>query len=494
MVGFISDHSGRALKVVALAGGPPRTLVSAPLGTSGATWGSDGYIYFDADAEGLRRIRPDGNVAETLMPLDTANHETGIAWPHLLPDNKVVLMRMRRASDAPADFSIIAARVGSRERRLITRGVAAWYADGYLLFAESDGTLECAPFDERSLSLTGPARTVATGVRISGTYAGVDLTLTDDGTLFYVTGASGAGSRLQWVSREGTVALVDSAWHEDGEIRGLALSPDGTRAAVELSRSGIGGSDIWIKQLPAGPLTRLTLDAADDRTPSWTADGRNLLFISARATPNPVFERRSDGAGSATVIGRADRSLSEAVESSDGRWLVARTNSAEAGGGDIMAMQIGRDSMFKPIIATPAGETNPALSPDGHWLAYVSTESGRREVYVRPFPNVNAGVWQVSSNGGVEPRWSHAGSELYFRSITLMDVVAVPVTTTPVFKAGAPRMLFHSDALIGFDYPRFDVSPDDKRFLMVSQGGDHVKTQLVRVENFIADMKRRRAP
>ena len=488
-VGFVSDRGGRTLKVVSLAGGTPHVVVGSPLGTSGAWWATDGYIYFDADIRGLERVKPDGTSRESVMPLDSAANEVGIAWPQVLAGDKVAIFRLRHGTDAPGDFTIVALRIGTTDRRVVVRAVTARYVSGQLFFVAADGTLQAAPFDARQLALSGPPAGLARGVRVYGTYAGADLAVTADGDLYYVAGAAGAAAALEWVSRDGVVQPVDTTWHESGEIRGVALSPNGEQVAVELARLGTGGADIWIEHLPAGPLTRLTLDSADDFAPNWSGDGRDVLFVSERVSPLAVFRRRADGTGSAVLVARADRDIHEAYESRDGRWLVARTSLSMAGSGDILAMEIGRDTALQPIIATPATETSPALSPDGRWLAYVSTESGRREVYVRPFPDVNRGVWQVSTDGGVEARWSHAGKEIFFRSISTLDLMVVDVQTTPEFRHGTPRSLFHSDAATGQDYPRYDVTPDDRSFLMVGQASDALP-QLVRVENILRALKR----
>ncbi|HEY8312447.1 MAG TPA: hypothetical protein VIG47_17895, partial [Gemmatimonadaceae bacterium] len=493
-VGFTTDRDGRALRIASLAGGTPRTIARAPVGTSGAYWATDGYIYFDSDAGGLDRIKPDGTDRTSVLKLDAARSETGFAWPQLLPDNKVLIFRLRHPNDAPGDFTIVAVRLGTTERHVLARAVSARVLGNFMLLVTADGTLQAAQLDEQHLALSGSPMVVATGARVSGTYAGVDVETTDDGALYYVTGASGAASQLEWVDREGRTAPVDPLWHESGEIRGVALSPDGKQAALELVRSDAGGSAIWLKQLPAGALTRLTLDPAADTRPSWSGDGRDVVFTSGRVHPSAVFATRADGTGAARLLARSDRAIMEASESPDGHWLVARTSNSENGEGDILAMEIGHDSVLKPIIATAAAETNPSISPDNHWIAYVSTASGRREVYVRPFPAVNSGVWQISTDGGWEPRWSHSGHEIFFRSLVSLDLMAADVQAAPAFHAGSPHSLFHTDAAPGLDYQRYDVSQDDRRFLMVGRSGRNQQPQLVRVENLLQDLMHRKSP
>jgi serine/threonine-protein kinase len=494
-VGFFTDVNGRTLKVVPLSGGPARTVVSAPLGNSGAAWGSDGYIYFDADQSGLQRIRPDGSDRSTILPLDVAHHEAGIAWPQVLPGAHTVIMRMRRLDDVPSDFSIVAVRIGSGQRATLARGVSAAYLAGHLLFITADGTLDIAPFSEKALKLTGPSTAVLSAVRIAGNYSGVDLAAAADGTLYYLAGSSAAGAQVQWVERNGTARPVDPNWSEAGEIRGLALSPDGSKAAVEISRVGSTGTDIWIKLLPNGPLSRLTLDPASDSRPVFSSDGRSVIFLSERVSPEAIFERSADGAGDDRLLVQAKRNITEVTLSRDGKWLVARTSSADSGSDDILAMQIGRDSTLRPIIGTPAAETNPALSPDGRWLAYVSTATGRREVYVRPFPNVNDGVWLISTDGGFEPRWSNSGRELFFRRNTGTDnILVADVQTAPVFHAGTPHPLLSTDAAVGLDYIRYAVSPDDRRFLMVGRTNPDVQPDLVRIEHFDDHLTEESAP
>ncbi len=480
-IGFVTDLQGRALKLVPLAGGVPRTVLGQ-LGQSGATWASDGYIYFDANTGGLQRIRPDGSGLETVMPLDTAAGEVGIAWPSVLPGNRVAIVRVRRATEVAGDFRIVAVRVATGERSEVVRGVSAKYEAGHLLFVTADGTLQAAPFDEGTLALTGPAVPIARDVRVAGTYAGADFAASADGTLYYVAGAAGIASRLEWIERDGTTVPLDTSWHESGDIRGVALSPDGSRVAMELER-GNTGIDIWIKELPGGPLRRLTEDATPDRQPSWSLDGRSVFFLSERTAPTGVWVRRADGTGTDSLIIRPSPDVDEAYPSPDGRWLLMNS------GDDVFGLEMGRDSMPSPLVATSAPERSPQLSPDGRWLAYASSASGRWEVYVRPFPDVDAGLWQISAEGGVEPRWAHSGKEIFFRALNSLDMMVADVSATPTFHHGPPRALFRTDAVAGFDYRRYDVSPDDRRFLMVFRGNEGEEPTLVRVEHFLGGLK-----
>jgi serine/threonine-protein kinase len=489
-IGFFADRNGRAMKIVTLAGGPPRSILQAPLGNSGAAWASDGYIYFDADRGGLQRVRPDGSGRETIVPLDTTQLETGIAWPQVLPGGRTVIVRLRHANDLPTDFTIIAVRISNGERRTLARAVSARYAAGRMLFVTADGTLQSAPFSESKLALKGPLSAVLDNVRIAGTYSGVDLDISDDGTLWYVAGQVGAGTQLIWVDRDGTERPVDPNWREDGEIRGVSLSPDGGAVALELSQVGSTGTDIWVKQLPAGPLSRLTTDPAPDSRPMWSRDARFIDYISERAHPMAIYRQPADGSGVPTIVMTAKYDVTEATESPDGRWVVAKTSVASPGFGDIVAMEADRDSMARPIIQSPAMEASPALSPDGKWLAYVSTTSGMREVYVRPFPDVGSRVWPVSTDGGREPRWSHSGRELFFRSLSSQDMMVADIETTPTFRASQPRPLFRTTALDGIDYVRYDVSPDDRHFLMVGRTDADERPQLIRIEQFAASLRR----
>jgi Tol biopolymer transport system component len=194
------------------------------------------------------------------------------------------------------------------------------------------------------------------------------------------------------------------------------------------------------------------------------------------------------------VLAREPRSVAEGIVSRDGKWVLYRTSSSDAGRGDILAKRIG-DSTIVPLLATGTDERHPALSPDGHWLAYRSLESGAAEVYVRPFPNVGDRRWQVSVNGGSDPIWAHSGRELFYVNAA-NEMVAVSVTTQPTLSIRDQRVLFSVPADIRLNPTKqfYDVSPDDQRFLMIrspSARGRAGHTSLVMVDNWLEEVRAR---
>jgi len=486
-VGFFTENPW-TLKVTSLGGAPPITLTDSLLGSGGAAWGPDGYLYFDTDRGGLQRMPASGGPREPVVPLDTARGEIGVAWPEVLPNGKGVLFRMRSSGQDLNEYDIAVVNVLTGERKPIVRGLVARYAaSGHLVFGTADGNLLAASFDQDKLEMTGSPTPLLEGLGV-GPRGGVDFQFSATGTLVYATGSAAGAADLVWVNRQGAAELVDPEWEGNRGVQSIALSPDGSRLAASLMAAAGAGEHIWVKQLDTGPASRITFEGAANLRPAWTPDGRSVLFLSDRGDAGALYRKRADGTGPAEFLMTHELALAEGVQSPDGRWLVTRTSSSVRGSGDIMAFRIGVDTALVPLLATRFGEVTPALSPDGRYLAYASNESGRREVYVRPFPNVDEARWQVSTNGGIEPTWAHSGQELFYFNFN-DELVSAQVQTTPTFMVGDQRALF-SAVTYGRSgvHQSYAVSPDDQRFIMMRFQGS-TDSGLVIVQNFFEELK-----
>jgi Tol biopolymer transport system component len=381
----------------------------------------------------------------------------------------------------------------TRKHKVLVRGVAGWYAPpGYLVFVRANGELAAAPFDQDKLALTGNPVSLATGVSV-GAFGAVDLALGDDGTLVYVAGGNTSdAAEIVWADRNGVMKPVQPNWRAN--FTSVSLSPDGKQLAVGIALMS-GEEDIWIKQLDTGPLSRLTFGGVRSRNAVWIDKGTRVAFVSEAKAPFTIAAKRSDGNGPVETIVHEARSVAEAIQSRDGQWILYRTSSSDVGHGDILGKRAG-DSVSVPLVATPMDERHPALSPDGHWLAYRSMENGVAQVFVRPFPNVDAGKWQVSNNGGSDPVWSHSGKELFFIN-GANQLVSAAIVTAPSFSARSQTVLFTLPASVRPNPSQqlFDVSPDDKRFVMIravsDSAGGAPREHLIVVRNWFEELKAR---
>jgi serine/threonine-protein kinase len=479
-VGFITR--GRSVRIASLDGAPTVTLTDQANSTGGA-WGDDGYVYFEVDS-GLARIRPEGGTVEPVYTLNRESKEVGAEWPFVLPGGRGLLFRVRRAGQGPADYAVVAMKLPKGPARALTRGVFARYApSGHLLVVTEDGKLVAIPFDADKLELTGPPVALIEGIGVRSGGFNVDLSLSETGTLVYTTGGT-LGSRVPyWVSRDGSAAPVDPGWDPQGAIQNIALAPDGKALAVELQRSG--KTDIWVKRLPTGPFSRITFDDTAAVRPSWSSDGREVLYVRDRTgtAVGPLFAHLADGTGLPRPLSPPSLDLGQATQSRDGRWLLTRTPGNSPGSGDILAFRAG-DTAAVTLVATPATEFFPSLSPDGRWLAYASTESGTMEIYVRPFPATGTAKWQVSTAGGIEPIWAGNGRELFYIS-GKSEMMAAEIQPGPTFSVGEQHRLFSTAEYAGGSgIPSYAVSPDDRRFLLLREGESIQQSELVLAERW----------
>jgi len=485
-VGFLKQ--GNVVRIASLEGAPTVTLTDKANSTAG-DWGSDGYIYFEVDS-GIARMRPTGGPIEPVYKFNAAQNDVGAEWPCVLPGATGLVFRLRHAGQGPADWDIMAMALPHGPAHVLTHGVYARYATtGHLLVVTADGKLIAIPFDPKKLTMTGSPVALIEGVGVRTGGFNVDLVLSGNGTLVYTTGGALVSRRAYWVSREGVASPVDPAWDPQGIIEGVALSPDGKRVAVGLLRSG--RSDIWVKQLPTGPFSRITFGDTSAVRPIWSPDGREVFYISDRGgsgTGTP-YAHRADGTGAARPLAPSKINFGQIVPSRDGRWFLLRTDAGQAGG-NILGLKAG-DTTLVPLVATAATEFYPALSPDGHWLAYGSNESGTMEVYVRPFPETATAKWQVSTVGGAEPVWANSGRELFYIN-GKSELVSAEIRPGATFSVGEQHVLFSMAPFVRAGaIHSYAVAPDDRRFLMVREGDASQQGELVVAENWVGGLRGR---
>ena len=480
----IAFCSPGGVRVVSLHGGEPRTLAQGALG--GTAWSEDGaWIYFADVYNGLKRVPAAGGPVEVITVVDTAAGEGGHADPRILPNDKGLLF----AIGTPDGGKISVVDLETGEVKSLISGASPRYSPtGHLLFIDDAGTLLAAPFDAKKLEITGAAVALAEGLAMANPPRGWHA-ISETGTLVYLSGGLGDHLTPVWVARDGTAVEIDPDWRTTGLVSSVALSPDGDRLAVSI-QDPAATYDLWVKRLDEGPLSRLTFEGSVNRRAAWSPDGQWLTFLSNRAGQGDLWTQRADGSGSPEVLLDREATVSEAFYSPDGTWLVFREIRNDTRIGDIFAIGPAMDSIPVPIVVRSGFNAHsPSLSPDGRWLAYVSDESGREEVYVKPFPDADTGQWLVSRTGGTEPIWAHSGRELFYRN-SQDELVAIQVRADSSFAWDREDVLFSaSDYLAGNGHPLYDVSPDDDRFVMLRASGEG-PWELILVQNFFQELKR----
>ena len=336
------------------------------------------------------------------------------------------------------------------------------------------------PFDLKRLDVTGAAVPVVDGVLESRTRA-TQYSFSKTGLLAYVSGGVvGAQRRLVWVDRKGAEQPLAAPANAYESPR---LSPDGQRVAVSTD------GQIWLYDLSRETLSRFTFEGSVHSRPVWTPDGKRIAFYSNKEGRLNLYWQLADGSGGLERLTTSEDINVPASWSPDGQ-LLAFHDANPTTGNDIWMLRIS-DRKPQPFLRTTFNEADPRFSPDGHWIAYMSDESGRYEIYVQPYPGPG-GKWQVSTEGGTEPAWNPNGRELFYRSGDKM--MAVDITTQPSFSAGKPRMLFEGPYQpTPVTTPNFDVSPDGQRFLMLKPSGsaEAAPTQINVVLNWFEELKRR---
>ena len=335
------------------------------------------------------------------------------------------------------------------------------------------------PFDLAALEVTGDSVQVVQGVRQTGSL--VDYAISRNGTLVYVPGEFAESPReLVWVDREGSVTPLTET---PRAFEAPRLSPDGRRIAITIRTAN---PDVWVYDLSRSTLTRLTFDAEEDETAIWTPDSERVTFSAVRDGVRNLFWKPADGSASEELLSEQE------YHSHLGSWspngVLACQELHPTTGWDIWVLPLEGDSKPQPFLQTAFNEDWAKFSPDGQWLAYMSNESGRNEVYVQPYPGPG-GKWQISTEGGTEPVWSPKGNELFYRNGDQMMVVAI--NTQAAFSAGTPQVLFAGPYTSGQGFRQnYDVTPDGQRFVMVRAAQGSEQAQINVVLNWFEELKR----
>ncbi len=503
------------LKKVQADGGPPQDLCDAP-GFTGGTWNSDGTILFGS-AKGVYRVSAQGGTPTVITTVGPS--ETGHFWPRFLPDGQHYLFLVKSAqAAAPAGAQpttgIFVAALDSKDKTLVLSadsnaafveaGPSAGSGPGYLAF-QREGAVYAQPFNAKTFAVTGEPSRIADQVMFDGSIGQGYFDVSLNGVLIYFANSqtSGGGGedtwpfQLQWADRSAQPLGPVGPY---GFYRGVEVSPNGQRVAVH-RHDGAGG-DIWVMEPPPRAPTRITFDATmDNSSPVWSPEGDRIVFASHRNGKWGLYVTRSDGSGTdGELLLESELPKAPMSWSPDGNRLVYWVQDPKTAG-DIWILPFDGDKKPVPFLASTRDETHPQISPDGKWIAYTSDLTGRKEVFVQPFPS-GTGRWQISPDagpsgstaqtlGGDWPRWKSDSQELYYHSlgnagayglytnglafigpIFAASIKAIKTTGTAAgaIEPGVPKEIIRVLALrfphAGADYHTYGVSADGQRFLV----------------------------
>ena len=492
---WVAFFAGGQLKKVALSGGAPLTIAPAA-DARGGTWGpNDTIVFSPSTTTGLSRVSASGGTPE---PITTPSPgERTHRWPVFLPDGNTVVYMVQTNTGAYDDGNIEAVRLDTKERKVVMRGgTYPRYVGGYLTFVR-ENSLFAANLDEKRLEIVGTPMPVLSRVLSSrGTGAGVgngaaQVAFSNNGTAVLLSGVSEAThSQLAFVDRAGkqTIALP-----EKREYRSPRFSPDGTRLAVQIQDSASG--HLHVLDIARGTLSKVTFEGTVSGTPSWSPDGRRIAYFSDAKGGLNILISRSDGGGHVEAVTTTPWVTAPFSYSPDGKLIAGIEQGREAANTmDVIVVSLA-DKKVTPFVNTPRAELGPAFSPDGKWIAYESDETaGVPEIYVRPYPGPG-GKWQISTQGGVTPRWTKKGSEIvYTTGDSIEQFMAVEITASnDTITAGRPQKLFEAHVAHPANAWWYDVSADGNRFVILKAdetGASGGYTHVTLITNFLETIRR----
>jgi Tol biopolymer transport system component len=452
-IGFAAAF-GRLLRVD-VAGGSPRPLVDVQEAFVGAAWNRDGVLVVSR-RYGFVRIPAGGGPAEQITTLDRSRQENSHRWPQFLPDGQrfVFVARSGRPDRSSAYVGFLD---GRPPVRLMECSSQVRYASGHLVYVLDD-TLVARAFDTTTLALAGDPIRLADGAGSPGTSLRARFSISDNGVLVHQAQQS-VLFQLRWYDRAGealgTLGGADS-------VANFRISPDATRVVVDRADHPRGGRSVWLVDIAAGRQSRVTFGDSDDWQPIWSRDGARILFGSYRDGPLDLYHRPASGETPDAVLVASEVQKEPNDWSRDGATVLVTETIADTRG-DLVAIASSTGARTV-VAASDALEHRGRFSPDDRWVAYTSDESGRAQVYVQPFPPTGA-KWQISTEGGWDPKWRADGREIYYVQAG-RGIMAVAVDSSRTFEHAEPTLLIAARPAIGASTSSFEAAPDGRRFLL----------------------------
>jgi eukaryotic-like serine/threonine-protein kinase len=488
----IAFFTGDKLKRLDVGSGPAVTVADAPQ-ARGGTWSTSGIILFSPSFNSpLFQVPASGGTPVAVTHMDPKY--TTQRWPWVLPDGKHFLYMAANHNDPSSpDTAVFFASLDGKENRfLVSSRSDAIYASGLLLYVR-DNTLVAQPMNASTGRFQGDATVLNDDVQVDASLWRGTFAASENGTLLYQPGSAAAGLNLAWLDRngkqEGSVSIPD-------DYRQIELSPDGKRVMVSM---GEPLAALWVYDLARKTRTRLTFGNENYSHPVWSPDGSQIAYTQGGGAANDaghkILSKASNGTGEEKLLLTLDPAsgMQQALcdWSPDGRYLMFRSGVSGTGDGfDLWILPLFGDRKPFPYVTGPGDQLYAQFSPDGRWVAYTSSETGRNEVYVAPFPRTGA-KWQVSQNGGTLPRWRRDGAELFFAGFSSGEFVAAQVNGRGAnFEVGEIRELFIINNMSpSIASEQYDVSADGKRFLVITTG-EAGTLPLTLVQNWRAELKR----
>ncbi|MFI5183857.1 MAG: hypothetical protein ACHQNV_05630, partial [Vicinamibacteria bacterium] len=496
-IAFFADGQ---LKRVAPVSGGAIVLADAP-GDRGGSWSEDGTIIFTPNylpGVGLSRVSSSGGAVEVLTRPDPAAGEVTHRWPQVLPGGRDVLFTAHRTLGNYDDATLVVQVLPRGARKIILKGGyhGRYLPSGHVVYVH-EGTLFAIPFDLARLETGGAAVPVVEQLAAAPVSAGAQFSVSNGGILAYQVGKS-ADQMLstQWLDRSGKLSPLRSV---PAIYRNPRFSPDGTKLAMQIFDAK--SSDIWVYEWGRDTMSRLTFDVFGVAYPVWAPDGRGIVFNSSKGNRlGNLYWQRADGTGEAQRLTESPNLQFSPAWHPSGKYLAFTEMSPETGY-DVMILPVEDEGASRlkvgqptPFLNTRWSEGQPAFSPSGRLLAYTSNESGRVEVYVRPFPGPG-GRWEVSTEGGAYPTWSRDGRQLFYETPDERLMTVSYAEQGSSFHADKPRLwcetripLFRS-----YDYRSFDVHPDGQRLAVLkeaSEPGEAKPDKVVLFLNFFDELRR----